>query len=91
MQKLEEVIGAPNTWAALDRGRRCPRVALDPDDDATIFYTSGTTGKPKGAVITHRNIISNIFNALCGAGARVPAPRRGAAGARSDGGAEGAS
>jgi long-chain acyl-CoA synthetase len=39
-------------------------VALDADEDATIFYTSGTTGKPKGAVITHRNIISNVFNAL---------------------------
>src|SRR5262249_28215486 len=34
------------------------------DDDASIFYTSGTTGKPKGAVNTHRNIISNVFNAL---------------------------
>lgn len=34
-------------------------IALDPDDDATIFYTSGTTGQPKGAVGTHRNICTN--------------------------------
>ena len=34
---------------------------IEPDDDATIFYTSGTTGAPKGAVGTHRNICSNIM------------------------------
>jgi len=63
VQKLEDVLGTPNGWAAMALGD-LPGVALDPDEDATIFYTSGTTGKPKGAVITHRNIISNVFNAL---------------------------
>ncbi len=61
--RLEDVIGTPNEWSKLPAGA-LPDIGLDADDDATIFYTSGTTGKPKGAVITHRNIISNVFNAL---------------------------
>src|ERR1700722_9701194 len=33
-----------------------PDVSIEPEDDATIFYTSGTTGKPKGGVGTHGTI-----------------------------------
>lgn len=39
-----------------------PDVELLPDDDVTIFYTSGTTGRPKGAVGTHRNTCTNLMN-----------------------------
>ena len=39
-----------------------PDVAIDPDDDACIFYTSGTTGTPKGAQLTHRGCVANVMN-----------------------------
>ncbi|HEX6658508.1 MAG TPA: AMP-binding protein [Ilumatobacter sp.] len=39
-----------------------PEATIDPDDDVTIFYTSGTTGYAKGAQITHRGSVHNILN-----------------------------
>ena len=40
--------------------------AIEPDDLATIVYTSGTTGTSKGAMLTHGNIASNISCSLAG-------------------------
>ncbi|MGH9172241.1 MAG: class I adenylate-forming enzyme family protein [Acidimicrobiales bacterium] len=63
-----EVPGDLETWAdALARGRRTdatelPAVDIAPDDNATIFYTSGTTGQPKGALGTQRNICTNLLS-----------------------------
>jgi long-chain acyl-CoA synthetase len=59
VQRLEDVIGAVNDWGELPEGV-VPDGPLEADDDASIFYTSGTTGKPKGALGTHRNMCTNI-------------------------------
>ncbi|MEM7099361.1 MAG: class I adenylate-forming enzyme family protein [Pseudomonadota bacterium] len=39
-----------------------PNAVIDPDDPATMFYTSGSTGFPKGAVASHRNILSALLS-----------------------------
>ncbi|HEY7072953.1 MAG TPA: class I adenylate-forming enzyme family protein [Acidimicrobiales bacterium] len=41
-----------------------PDAEIDEDDAAVIFYTSGTTGKPKGAISTHRSMIANLQNTI---------------------------
>ncbi len=54
--RWEDVIDPAAAPAAL------PEVDIDPDDDACIFYTSGTTGFPKGAQLTHRGSVHNLLD-----------------------------
>ena len=60
-EQLEDVLGTPKDYAALPSAE-LPQVDIDPEDEATIFYTSGTTGQPKGALGTHRNLCTNIIS-----------------------------
>ena len=60
--KLESVLGNANEWVKLP-DQPIPPAQIDTDDDATIFYTSGTTGRPKGALATNRAINTNIITA----------------------------
>ncbi|MGH9294554.1 MAG: class I adenylate-forming enzyme family protein, partial [Acidimicrobiales bacterium] len=57
LERFEDLVGAANPQGSL-----LPEADIGPDDDATIFYTSGTTGKPKGALGTQRNICTNLMS-----------------------------
>ncbi|KQM86470.1 fatty acid--CoA ligase [Sphingomonas sp. Leaf23] len=61
-RRLEDVIGDCAGYATLPEVPLSD-VVIAPDDPATIFYTSGTTGRPKGALGTHRNLSTNILSA----------------------------
>ena len=56
------IVVEPDSFASTlrDQDRVVPVVDRAADDTAVVLYTSGTTGKPKGAELTHGNLISNV-------------------------------
>ncbi len=58
VQQYQDVILFSNLLARYDA--KPPEVDISPDDVALFQYTGGTTGLPKAAMLTHRNIIANV-------------------------------
>jgi acyl-CoA synthetase (AMP-forming)/AMP-acid ligase II len=46
--------------ALTDTGHSDRLAAVDPDDNAVLFYSSGTTGLPKGVLLSHRNLVASL-------------------------------
>lgn len=61
--RTKESPSGTTSWEdAIAVGGDLPEATIDPDSEACIFYTSGTTGRPKGAQLTHRGCVANIMN-----------------------------
>ncbi|TPX32347.1 hypothetical protein SmJEL517_g04494 [Synchytrium microbalum] len=66
LQCPANLISYEDALSASNGANDVPDVKIDAEDEATIFYTSGTTGRPKGALGTNRNFTTSLFAGAAG-------------------------
>ena len=63
---VERVVSIPDDYEKLidvgSRGKLGSAPPVNENSVATLFYTGGTTGRPKGVMLTHRNLVANAFH-----------------------------
>ena len=69
--RLEERPGLTRQWLdyettlAAASTEAPPEIEIDENETSALLYTSGTTGRPKGVMLTHRNLYMNAINSIC--------------------------